>query len=62
MGEDKTAIRERNFMLKHMGGIVLSDVEANIIMVTWADDWHEMGIEISTWKMLGNSQTCVSEG
>lgn len=34
MGEDKTAIRERNFMLKHMGGTVLSDVEANIIMVT----------------------------
>lgn len=37
MGEEKIASRERNFTLKHVGGAVLNDVEA-YIMVTGMSD------------------------
>lgn len=37
MGEEKIASRERKCMLKHVGGAVLSDVEA-YIMVTGMSD------------------------
>lgn len=37
MGEEKIASRERNFMLKHVGGAEFNDGEVNI-MVTGVRD------------------------
>lgn len=40
-------------MLTHVGGGILNDAEA-YIMVTGTNDRHEEDMEISEWKLLGN--------